>query len=211
MSSKQAITVILFLALLISGCFVPFAASQETETPETISVTLNTPETNTTKTDNLNVTFTYTPVLLTAGDEKFYGANLVLNGSIMGAATNQTAIANNTANTITYKFTENGTYQWNIRIQNRTNVMTAPEPFNLTVTVYVPDPTPTPTPTPSPSPTPVPTAVPTATPTPTPILTPTPTPPPDTGLSTWAIVIIIVFVVSGVLAAALFFAKRRAR
>jgi hypothetical protein len=206
MKPNKTHIITLVLALLISGCFVSFATNIEAQAqePESIAVTLYSPENNTVASSSLNVTFTYTPVVV--GNPSYLSANLVLNGTIYDL--NQTTITKNTYNTIKHEFTANGTYLWNIRLQNSTTAVFASEPYLLNVTVSVPNPTATPTPTPAPTATPTP--APTETPTATPTATPTPTPvPTETGLGTWTIVAIavVVIVVVGVLA--IFLLKRR--
>ena len=211
MTPNKTHVLILVLALLISGCFVSITVNTtvQAQEPESISVTLYTPEDDAVETDSLNVTFTYTPVIV--GTPSYLSANLVLNGSIVDQ--NQTAITKNTYNTIQHSFTTNGTYLWNIRLQNKTDIVFASEDFMLNVTVVTtpaPTPTPTATPTATPTPTAAPTTAPTATPTAAPTVTPTPTPQPtETGLDTWTIVaiVIVVIVVVGILA--IFLLRRR--
>ena len=205
MQTKKANLIILVLTLLISGCFISFTTCQAQEPePQLVSVTLSTPANNTVEDDSFNVTFNYTPV--TFGVQSNLRAQLVLNGTVIDSASNQTSITNNTANSIKYQFTANGTYLWNIRLANISAAVFAPENFTLTVSVHVADPTPTPAPTATPTSTPAPTAVPTATPTATPTPTPTPT---DTGLGTWTIVIIAIGVIVVVGVIAIFFLRRR--
>ncbi len=167
--------------------------------PDSIAVSLKAPDNGTTVSNDFNCTFTYVPTL--SGTTKFYGASLVVNNTIV--AYNQTAIIAGENNTINYKFSSNGTYNWNIRLQNDTNTVTAPSNYNFTVSVYV-APTATPTPAVTQTPTPIPTATTTATPTATPTSSPD-----DTAFTTWLIVIIIVFVISGVLVAVLLLLRRR--
>ncbi|MCL5876316.1 MAG: hypothetical protein M1540_00705 [Candidatus Bathyarchaeota archaeon] len=208
MKIKRAYISILLFTLLASALLVNIAGTNaQEESVESITVVLNAPANNTGKTDNFNVTFTYIPYLLGSG--QFYGANLVLNGSIVQSATNQSAISNNVVNSISYTFTANGTYYWNIRLQNSTHAVISDEPRNITLAVYVPDPTATPTPTPAPTATPTPTPAPTATPTPKPA-TPTPTPePPADLLGTWGIVIIAIIVIAAVGVIAILVLRRR--
>jgi hypothetical protein len=170
-----------------------------------MSVTLIGPAHNSTITSNQNVSFVFLPII--NGTDKFYSAALVVNGTSYGG--NQTAISNAVNNTIYYKFSENGTYYWNIRLVNSTTVVWAPTDFNFTLKVHIePEATPTPAPTQIPTPTPTPTQTPT--PTVAPTATPTPTPAPDnSSLSIWAIIIIIVFIISGVLAVVLVLLRRR--
>lgn len=117
----------------------------ETAAPESVSLVLNTPANESTATafqQNMN----YTPTLL--GLDKFYNSTLYVNNTAV--AYNQTAIQNNTLNTITYTFPSNGTYLWDVLVWNSTtSIFSTNGNFTLTVAVYEPPPTPTPTPTPS--------------------------------------------------------------
>jgi cell division septation protein DedD len=113
----------------------------------------------------------------------------------------RSAISNNTANTIDYVFTQNGTYFWNIRLENQTGSVMATAAFNLTVAVHVPDATATPSPSPTPAPTAEPTAIPTVSPTIAPTPTPSPTPEPEPAIDTWTVVIIAVIAIIAVGAA----------
>lgn len=210
MQIKQAYIAIIILTLLASACFFTVAKvdAQSTDV-ESISVALETPANNTAKTDNFNITFTYIPILL--GSDKFMRATLELNNTVT-TVTNQTAISNNTANSISYTFSGNGTYYWNIRLENTTTAVNATTgPRNITVAVYVPNPTPTPTPTPAPTATPTKTPTPTATPIAT--ATPTPTPPPTTNdvLGTWGIVIVAIVIIAVVGALAIVMLRRRGK
>jgi hypothetical protein len=206
MTTNKTHIITLVLALLISGCIASFTTNTvaQAQEPESIAVTLYTPENNTVASSSLNVTFSYTPVIV--GNPSYLSANLVLNDTIYDS--NQTIITKNTYNSIRHEFTTNGTYLWNIRLQNSTTAVFASEPFLLNVTVIVPNPTATPTPTPAPTATPTP--APTATSTATPTATPTPTPAPtETGLGTWTIVAIAVVVIVVVGALAIFLLRRR--
>lgn len=138
-----------------------------------ISVTLISPNNNQIITDTQNVSFVYYP--FSYGASRFYRASLMVNGS--NVAINQTKIIDNGYNTIYYKFPSNGTYLWNVRVENETHTVLGYQNFILTVGYVDPSPTPTPTPTNSTSPTPAPTAPPTNFPTekPTPTTTPHPT------------------------------------
>ncbi len=163
-----------------------------------IAVTLKSPDNGTTISNDFNCSFVYYPTI--SGTDKFFGASLIVNGTLV--ASNTTAVTANTNNTIYYKFSQNGTYSWNIRLQNSTNNVSAPSDYNFTVAVYV-APTATPTPAPTATPTPAPTAHPAT-------ATPTPTPEPDNSvLSMWAIIIIVVFVICGVLVAVLVLLRRK--
>jgi hypothetical protein len=199
---------ILVLTLLVITLSVNVTSTQAQTTEQSLSVTLGNPANNTAKTDNFNVTFAYTPYIV--GSDKYYGSSLVVNGSVV--ASNQTAITNNSENSITYSFASNGTYYWNIRVQNTTHIATAAEPRNITLAVVVPNPTvtPTPTPTATPTPTPLVTPTPTTAPTSTPTITPTPTPEPTgQGLDTWVLVAIAIVVIAVVGFIAIFIIRRR--
>jgi len=202
MKSKQAFIAIIALALLVNACFFASVSSQTIDDSQSIAVALNTPIMDASRTaedNNVNVTFTFTPTIY--GDDTLKIAFLRLNDTVIATATNKTTLANNTANTIDYTFTQNGTYYWNVQLQNTTSFVYAAEPFNMTVVLYVPEPTATPSPTPSPSPTPVPTAVPTIPPTIAPTATPSPTPEPEPAIDTWTIVIIAVIAIIAIGAA----------
>jgi hypothetical protein len=219
MNANQSCLGLLVFALLIGSCFVPFAVCQDasptpsptpepTPTPDVISLTLLAPVPNKSITDNLNVSFVYVPVL--TGTSKYIGADLFINGSNQGG--NQTAIQNGVNNTINYKFPQNGTYTWNIALRNTSDIVYAASDFNLTVSVYTPDPTPTPTASPTPTPTPTSTPIPTPAPTLTPTASPSPTPAiTNDGFSAWLIVIIAVIVIAGVLVVTILFLRFRRR
>jgi outer membrane protein assembly factor BamB len=161
-----------------------FSLSVYVTNPEYISVVLNQPSSNSTKTDSFACTFTYTPLLI--GTDKFVGSTLIIDG-IPTPVTNQTVITNNTSNSLALTFTANGTHTWNVRLQNTTNTVTAAQNNIFTLQVYVPPSSnpppnngPTPTPAPLNTPTPISKQTPTpepsqATPTPTPLITPEPT------------------------------------
>jgi hypothetical protein len=199
MRSKQVYLTLTILGLLISCFFVQPALSDDptpepTPIPQTLAVSLISPNNETKVTNSFNVSFTFKPTL--SGSDNIEGADLFINGSKVGE--NQTAIANNQNNIIYYAFTSNGTSTWTVKVRNSTNVITA-DLFSITMEVHVVDPTPTPSPSPSPSPTP------TVTPTPTPVpptykptATPTPTPEPEPALDTWTVVIIAVIAIIAV-------------
>jgi hypothetical protein len=96
-----------------------------------MSVTLLAPVHNATIDTNSNVSFTFVPAI--NGTDIFWGASLVVNGSIK--ASNQSAIVPYQNNTIYYDFgaSPNGTYTWNIRLQNTTMTVMAPTDNNLTI------------------------------------------------------------------------------
>ena len=211
MINKQSCFGLLVFTLLFSSCLIPFVSSQEatptptppptptptpTPEPENISVIILSPVHNYTITNSFNVSFVYIPQINGTAN-KFEGADLFINGSQV--ASNQTAMASYSNNTIYHEFSSNGTYLWNVKVRNSTTVVSASNDFNLTVSVYTPDPTPTPTASPTPTPTPTPTPVPTLTPTLTPTASPSPTPAvTNEGFSAWLIVIIAVVVIAGV-------------
>jgi hypothetical protein len=205
--NKQAVTVILVLFFLFSASAFSLASSQTSE--QTLTVALNSPSNGSTIT-TLSCDFTYMPTI--HGTDSFIGAKLIVNGSET-TATNQTAIVNMGVNRLSYTFASNGTYIWNIRVQNGTHSIDAPASFTLIVAVPpTPTPTPSPTaePTPSPSSTPVPTVAPTQTPTQTPTPTPTPATLPITidGLS---ILIIGLFILAIILAVVIVSLRNSAR
>jgi hypothetical protein len=208
MKSKQTYLAFVILLLLLNGCFVSLANSQE-ETAETLTVTLNTPSDGSTIA-TFGCNLTYTPTVINAS---FLSATLFINGTAT-AATNQTAIENATSNRIEYTFTSNGTYLWDVRVQdNNTHTVGATANFTLIVSV-LPEPTPTPTPTPTPAPTPTPTPTPSPTPEPTPSPTPTPTPEPTAeplAIDGWLIGIIALIVVAVVLAVVIVFLRNESR
>jgi hypothetical protein len=169
MKSKPAVIVAFILVLLLNVSYFTLTNSQTAT--QTLTVTLNTPSDGSVLT-SFDCNFTYTPTLL--GNNSLSGAKLIINGT---DSVYQSFPQNSTTNRIACTFTANGTYLWNIKVQdNATNVVTAAA--NFTVTVAVP-PAPTPTPIPTPSPTPTVTPTPTPTPTPAPTATPTPTPSPS--------------------------------
>jgi hypothetical protein len=177
-----------------------YALTIEIPKPIGIAVSLKAPDNGTTVTNSLNCSFVFVPTIF--GSDHFTSASLVING--IEYATNQTKLIADENNTIYFKFNNNGTYNWNIRLQNDTNTVSAPSNYNFTVSVYV-APEATSTPAPTATSTPVPTAAPTNTESP-----PTPTPAPDNeSLSTWAIVIIIVLVISVLLVVVLIMLRRR--
>jgi hypothetical protein len=195
MRSRNGYLALLILGLLANGCFVSLVSSQGDQTFALLTVTINTPVNATTVTA-FNNSFTYIPVINGTNDY-FIIAKLYINGTET-SATNQTAIANDTSNTIQYSFTANGTYLWNVQVRNSTTVVFASANYTLNVSVYVPAPTPTPSPTSEPTTASTPTTTPTATSTPTPTASPSPTPA-HSGLSAWGITIIGVFVLVGIL------------
>jgi uncharacterized protein YegP (UPF0339 family) len=167
-----------------------------------LSVKLKSPSNDATITNKFNVSFIFVPSI--NGTDKFYKASLWVNGTIV--ATNSTAIVADADNTIYYEFYDNGTYRWNIRLENSTHTITAASNYNFTLSVHEASPTATPTPTPTPAPTV------TASPTPRPpTATPSPTPAPEISLDLWTLIIIAVIVFSVVLIITIFLLRRRAR
>jgi hypothetical protein len=189
-SSHLTYLAISVLILLLNGCLI-FPASGDS--PNILGVALNTPSDGSTIT-TFGCNFTYTPML--SGSDAYVGAKLVINGTVT-TASNQTAIIDLTSNRIAYTFTANGTYLWNVQVQNSTNSVVASSNFTLIVSVP-PAPTSTPTPTLSPTPTPESTATPTPEATETPTPTPSPTPPAPAAftLDVWTISIIVLVVVT---------------
>jgi hypothetical protein len=211
MKSKSAVIVAFILVLLLNLSYFALTNSQ-TETPQTLTVTLNTPSDGSTLT-TLDCNFTYTPTLL--GNNSLSGAKLIINGT---DAVYQSSPQNSTTNRIAYTFTANGTYIWNIKVQdNATNVVAAAANFTVTISVPpaptpTPIPTPYPTPTVTPTPTPTPTLAPTATPTPTP--SPSPTPKPTAQpfvVDSWSILLIALIVLAVLFALLIVILWRAAR
>lgn len=221
MQTRKFYLAIIIITLSVVGLVVSIVNAQnQVPYPERISVLLEKPDNNSTKTDSFNCSFNFKPIVETNTSQTLQFASLVVNGSIV--ASNQTVLASNATNSIWYQLPSNGTYHWNIKLVNSTNVVSASEDFNLTLAVYVaPEPTPTPTadstPTPTPAPNPTPTPTPTSasiSPTPTitapPTETPTPIPtPPPSGLDAWSIVIIVIILVVGLSAIAIVLLRNR--
>ncbi len=145
MTTKQVYLTIIALTLLISVFCVPLVPTEkpvvtatatnpisplQASEPENISVSLLTPTNAATIDDSFNVSFTFEPKI--NGTDKFFGAELVLNGTIV-AASNQTALMPYEDNIIYYVFSENSTCTWNIGLRNSTNIVYAPDDFTLTV------------------------------------------------------------------------------
>jgi hypothetical protein len=171
MKSRRLLPVAIILFSLFTLSFAGLTSSQTT--PSTFTVTLNSPADGATIT-SFDCNFTYTPTLI--GDTSLSSAKLILNGT--ETSVNQVNPLNATSNKLAAVFTANGTYLWNIKIQdNLTNTAIATANFTLTVAVPpAPTPTPVPTATPAPTAAPTPTPAPTASPTPTPSPSPTPKP-----------------------------------
>jgi hypothetical protein len=98
-----------------------------------LEVSLNTPSDGATST-SFTVTFIYTP---TVRGDLFYHSELWLNlsGIWQIAAYNSSIIANTTTNAISYVFSANNTYMWNIKIWNSTTGVFASSNYILTVNV----------------------------------------------------------------------------
>lgn len=208
MKNKQTYLACLILILVFNGCLLSFASSQD-ETPQTLTVALNAPFDGSIIT-TWNCNFSYVPTI--TGSDSFVIARLILNGTET-TATNQTFIQNAVPNKITYTFASNGTYLWNVEVQNSTNSVVASANNTLTVSV-APEPTPTPTPTETPAPTPTPTPTPAPTPEPTPSPSPTPTPEPTAEplvIDGSMIVIIVLIVLAIVLAVVIVFLRNESR
>jgi hypothetical protein len=147
MTTKQACLALIALTLLVSICSVPYVFgdnfSVTSETTETVSpfqadlldsnltVALSTPAFNASITNDFNTSFTFVPTY--NGTGQLFGADLRVNGT--SVASNSTALVANQTNTIYYKFPSNGTYFWNVRVQDDAYVISAPNDFNLSVAV----------------------------------------------------------------------------
>lgn len=145
MNNKKSYMGLAVFMLIIASCFVPSVLSENSSAPiqtnsvtpfaagepENMSVTLLAPVHNDTISTNSNVSFTFVPAI--NGTDIFWGASLTINGA--EKASNQSAIVPYQNNTIYYDFgtTPNGTYTWNIRLQNSTNIVTAPTDFNMSI------------------------------------------------------------------------------
>ncbi|MCW4030207.1 MAG: hypothetical protein NWE92_11245 [Candidatus Bathyarchaeota archaeon] len=216
MQTKQAVFLLLF-TILVGSCFTSVVTSQDptptdaaTPTPsptpeptnQALTVQLTDPANKTTITSTFNYTYRYLPIINGTNDY-YLIAKLYINGTER-ASTNQTAIVNNTQNTLTYQVAGNGTYFWNVMVYNSTHGVKATENFTITFAVHE-EPEPTATPSPTPAPTASPTPVPTATAT----ITPSPTPPPNDSMATWTIIIAVV-VIAGIAAVALLSFRHKA-
>ena len=208
MKSKQAGLLVFTLFCLLGGTVFSLVSSQDVG-PQTLAVTLYGPGDGSTIT-SYSLNFTYRPTI--TGNDTFVIAKLVINGSLTAAA-NQTAIINAASNQISYTFSSNGTYLWNVQVQNSTNTIVSAVDFTVKVAVP-PEPTPTPAPTPTaaPTPTPTPTPAPTATPTPTPPASPSPKPTPAKfTVDVWTILVIGLVILAVILAAVIVFLRKEAR
>jgi hypothetical protein len=165
---SQFVILTLFLFLATSLCAL---TSSQTSSP-TLTVALNSPADGSTLT-SFDCNFTYTSTLL--GNTSLSGAKLIINGT---ETINQPYPQNSTINRIAVVFSANGTYIWNIKVQDNTTT-TATAASNFTVTIAVPStPAPTLLVTASPSPTAAPTSTVTLEPTTTPTVSPSPSPMP---------------------------------
>jgi hypothetical protein len=149
MNNKNAYMGLAVFMLIIASCFVPSVLSENSSAPiqtnsvtpfaegdpENMSVTLLAPVLNATIDKDMNVSFTFLPAI--NGTSQLTGASLWINGS--RAEYNQSAITPWANNTIYHKFSDNGIYLWNIKLENTTSIISATEDYNLTVAV--PEPT----------------------------------------------------------------------
>jgi hypothetical protein len=147
MNNKKAYMSLAVFILIIASCFVPSVLSENSSAPiqtnsitpfaegdlENMSVTLLAPVLNATIDKDRNVSFTFFPAI--NGTSQLTGASLWINGS--RAEYNQSAIVPWANNTIYHKLGD-GTYLWNIKLENTTGIISATEDFNLTVTVREP-------------------------------------------------------------------------
>ncbi len=209
MKHKPAYLATLILVLLLNAGFFILTFSQ-TDTPQTLTVTLNIPADGSTLT-TFDCNFTYTPTLV--GNNSLSGAKLIINGTDTVC---QSSPQNATTNRIAYTFTTNGTYLWNIKVQdNTTNDVVAATNFTVTVAVPpAPTPAPSPTPTQTPTPTPTPTATPSPTPAPTATPSPSPTPKPTAqplAIDGWSILIVALIVLAIIFALVILLLWKAAR
>jgi len=102
---------------------------QEEESVEN-SVTLNSPSDEATET-SWTVDFNYTPTFY----QTIQNASLWLNvsGTWQRVQWNSTAVTNNTENTISYTFSSDGTYIWNVEVFNSTDSFFAGSNWTVTV------------------------------------------------------------------------------
>ena len=107
----------------------------EPEYVASLSVTLNSPA-NLYTSSTFAVNFVFTP---TVQSDVFYSAELWLNlsGIYQIAAYNSSIIANYTMNTISYTFTANNTYIWNVKVWNSTTGVFASSTRSLVISVGV--------------------------------------------------------------------------
>jgi len=110
-----------------------FASSNYTLTLlyASLIVTLNSPSNSTSQT-SLSATLTYTPICV--GDT-IQNASLWVNasGTWQNVQNNQTAVANNTANSFSYTFPAYGMYVWNVKVYNTTAGVFASANYTLTL------------------------------------------------------------------------------
>lgn len=105
-------------------------------TPNSVSHNLVSPDIGATATSWLQ-NFIYTPVLY--GSDKFVDASLYVNNSLV--ANNATRILNDTSNAISYLFSQNGFYVWDIEVSNSTaSVFSVNGNFTLNVNQASPAP-----------------------------------------------------------------------
>jgi hypothetical protein len=145
MKFKLLSLAIVFLGLLFIAIFSsPTLAQQDgfegievfLESP-TDGIFLESPPLN-----GINVNFEFTPVLY--GSDNFAIARLIVNG--IEVTSNQSAIINNTSNTITHRILEIGEYNWNIEVWNSTTGISAEQDFSLTIVTALPPGVPPPPP-----------------------------------------------------------------
>lgn len=148
MNNKKAYMGLAVFMLIIASCFVPSVLSENSSAPiqtnsvtpfaegdpQNMSVSLVTPILNETITNDMNVSFTFYPSI--NGTDQITGASLWVNGSRV--TYNQTAIAPWANNTIYYRLAGNGTYLWNIKLENSSDIISAPADYSLTIAVPEP-------------------------------------------------------------------------
>jgi len=96
-------------------------------------VTLNSPSDNANIGNTSKIDFKYTPIFLTG--ETIQNASLYTNqsGSWVLTQSNTTVVVNNTENTITYTFSSDGVYIWNVGVWNSTQEIFADANYTLTI------------------------------------------------------------------------------
>lgn len=99
---------------------------------ESVSLVLNAPADDA-EVNEFSQIMNYTPVLY--GSDKFYNATLYVNNTAV--AYNATALVNNTLNSISYTFSSNGTFVWDVLVWNSTHGVFSSN-GNWTVVVSVP-------------------------------------------------------------------------
>ena len=132
MKSKQAAALILTVFFLLNAFALSLVSSQDTG-PQTLIVTLLTPADGSTIT-TYDCNFTYRPTI--TGNDNFVVAKLIVNGSVTASA-NQSAIINAASNRLSYTFGSNGTYVWNVQVQNSTNSVVSPVSFTISIWLFL--------------------------------------------------------------------------